>query len=464
MGLMDRIRYALTPTGPIGDVTEGEVGRVDPDHANLRYGSTGDRETNPDLYGRARYPVYDSMWMSESPLKAAFLAVRESIAQGTFTITPASTDPVDMVVADMVTRNLGVGLAANPDGWMAGTWTGLIRRLVHGRIAYGSMTEEILWGPVSTWTDQDGDEHTIRPLWRLSPRYPHTIEEYLPPAPGDRYPLGGVRQDGVKDVIPGAKLVHTVQDPEGGEHVGVSMLRAAYGPWKLKRKLIVDASIAFDRHLAGTPVVRHPDNTSAQRRAEDIGRSLRLHERAYVTFPGPPPSDLNPDGWDLTWERGEMGDPIPFLHYLDHLMVTSFLAAFLGLGTTETGSRAVGEVLAEPFYLALNAVAEDLAADLTNQLVRTIVRVNFGGDVAIPSVTFGRLNYRSLEALGRFIADLGSAGMNVTDRALQQHVRAVAGLPLLADDEPDVPEGTGDPAAAAMPEATIAGDPPTAGA
>ncbi len=133
------------------------------------------------------------------------------------------------------------------------------------------------------------------------------------------------------------------------------------------------------------------------------------------------------------------------------------LAHFLGLGSTETGARAVGEVLAGPFYLQVNAIMDGLAAEITDQVVRRIVEVNFGPDVDVPALRHDPVRYDDMEVLGRFMADAAGAGVRFDDREAQNTARVRAGFSELADDEPDRGEGMGDPLARAMDPLRIAG-------
>jgi hypothetical protein len=83
-----------------------------------------------------------------------------------------------------------------------------------------------------------------------------------------------------------------VLEEEPGRWDGVSLLRAAWGPWELKKQLMISSGIAWDRWAAGIPVVRYPERWRrlSCEKAEEIGRSIRTHERAYVAFEGPAPT------------------------------------------------------------------------------------------------------------------------------------------------------------------------------
>jgi hypothetical protein len=67
-----------------------------------------------------------------------------------------------------------------------------------------------------------------------------------------------------------------------------------------------------------------------------------------------------PNGAELRFRgvEGTLPDVLASLRYGDEQMAAAFLAMFTKLGTTETGSRAVGESLIDFFVLAQEAVAK----------------------------------------------------------------------------------------------------------
>jgi len=137
-------------------------------------------------------------------------------------------------------------------------------------------------------------------------------------------------------------------DAQPGRWDGTSMLRAAWGPFEMKKQLMISAGIAWDRWASGFPVVRAPlsGGHAELDKAEEIGRSIRNHERAYVAFQGPPPTDLTPDGWsiDIAGGPAHLPDPVPLLKEYSYMILQAGLMTFMALGNTPSASRAVGQV------------------------------------------------------------------------------------------------------------------------
>jgi hypothetical protein len=164
----------------------------------------------------------------------------------------------------------------------------------------------------------------------------------------------------------------------------VSLLRAAWGPWTLKRELMIAAGIAWDRWAAGFPVVRYPKNggREALEKAEELGRAVRNHEHGYAAFEGAPPTDNNRRTAGTSTIKGGAGllpDPTPLMIRYELAILGAGLMTWMALGTSsETGARATAQVQDEPFYVFLEAFAGDLATERRRQVLRRFVDVNFG--------------------------------------------------------------------------------------
>lgn len=459
MAFLDRLlgrAIEIPETGEVGALAaapqgserppSGEIGKEHDDEGRGRYGwLLNDREINPDLQGHLRYYVYDAMVMGDPVVTNLMWSWVQPIAQAEWSVPAAGENPVDLLVAEALDWNFGVTAkrTGRPGGQLRGGWRSLLAdRLTCLR--YGSSSAEIVWGDPVEWIDSDGDAHLIRPIIRLAPRWPHTIIEYGDPGKGDRGPVGFIQQENVERPIPGRKLVHTVLQPEGGPDTGTAMLRPAYTPWKLKREMLVSAALGFDRFASGVPLVYYPQDDDKEK-AHQIGRSFRNHERSYAAFRGPKPNKDMPQGWEIDILNGapSLADPIPQLRHYDEQIVSAGMARFLQLGSTETGSRAVGEVLAEPFYLSLNAVAHLVAADLAEQVFARFVEVNFGLGIETPYPTPAKIQQRNLVVVGNFIDAAAGAGVRFDDRVAQDEMRALVDVDPLPEDEPTGREGTG---------------------
>jgi hypothetical protein len=392
----------------------------------------GGIDLNPDLMGMRKFEVYQEMRLSDPTVRSCLWMYRLPIRSAHWSLEPCDggRDPVDRMVERACACQLGL---EDEQPWLDQTWKDTISQglLV---LDWGVMFEELVWGDPIPW-QYEQETRLIRPIVRLAPRHPATVQEVKFDKQGR---LSSVTQT-LPDTqpIPGDKLVYLTLEREGGQWWGTSMLRPMYGPWRLKKALMVAAAIGWDRFSAGTPKVRHPDNEAAAARAKQIGQNLRLHERGYVTLPGPAP----PQGeWDVELITGAstLADPTALIHMYDEQIVTAALQMFTRLGTTETGSRAVGEVLADPYYLATQNWADFIATERRQQVLRPFVDENFGPDVDLPNLTASKIQARSITVLAQAIGALSDAGYNFTDRDTQNDVRDIMDLRQLPELEETV--------------------------
>src|SRR5207237_6467898 len=90
---------------------------------------------------------------------------------------------------------------------------------------------------------------------------------------------------------------------------------------------------------------------------------------------------------------------------------------------SHTGSRAAGEVLVDPYYMAVNAVANYVALCRMRTPLRRLFDVNFGPDVPLPEITVEKIESSSVAVLAAAVANLANAGLAFTDRDTQNDLR-----------------------------------------
>lgn len=408
------VRSETMPTGSVGHDGESHYGDL-----------LGDRDDNPELAGNQRYFAYDQMWLGDPICKGLLWSFKMPMTGAEKEIKPVSDDPLDQLVAHACRWQLGL---AEQEGQLYG---GLDHSFAHSLLAlnYGSMSQELIWGDPTTWVDADGEEHVVQPIWRLGPRFPHTVEDYKAPARGVKAGIGGLKQEMVNRWIPGDKLLHHVLVPEGGVYTGVSMLRPAYTFWKLKKNVLVADAIGYDRWASGIPEIHYPGKEN-QARAHALGRSLRANERSYLAFEGPKPVG-GERGWsfDLHTMGGQLSDPTSRIMLYNQEIIAGGLAEFLKIGTAQRGSSEFGDVLVDQFYLAVSAVGGLLCLDYTRQFLSRFVAHNFGPTVGVPGLVMKKIHREDVEAAARILTAGSLAGLDFTDLDTVNAIRRKGGLP-----------------------------------
>lgn len=436
---------AAAPQGAIREPAKGEAGAESEQlWADLMGGGP---DFNPELSGSAKFPVYEEMAMTDPTVKSLIWIPMLSIRGAAWGLDPKDeAEPLDRLICDFVAQNLGVG---DELGWMDLSWPKLVEQALGLMMRYGPCIEELVWDDVKPWRDGDGDEHLTRPLARLSPRLPSSIQNF------ERKPDGSIRRI-VQNLsntrpIPGEKLTYMVFEQRPGHWDGVSLLRPAWGAWRIKKSLLISSGVGWDRFALGVPVVHHPDTPADEQRAREIGRSLRSHERAYVNFPVTGGTTAKDAEWGLEILNAaqSLADPAPLIRLLSEQIAEAGLQHFMRQGLGQTGARATAETQADPFYLAVEAIASDLRRERMRQVVRRIVEVNFGKEASeqrCPVLTVSRIVPRDLVSISQALSYLSTAGFTFTDRGAIDDVRELLGFGALPNDL----EAAGIPRAALM--------------
>jgi hypothetical protein len=431
MGFFDRVFATKATTDP----PSGEAGRDGVAASELELGGP---DVNPLLSGTAKWPVYDEMRSSDAQVRATLWKMKLPIVGAQWSVEPASDSPEDVEIAEALEAQFGLG--RYDSGWLNVSWRDSLQQAML-YLDYGCMFEEIVWGDVIDWTSREGGTtRKIRPIRKLGPRKPATIADIQADAEGN---LASLLQDlDGASKIPGEKIVWYVNEREDGHWWGVSLLRAMWPGWMLKKSLLQTSGIAYERYSAGVPVVRYPESggPAVKAKADAIGYNYRTHQRGWISLPGQPP----PNGdWDVQIVGGAstIADPISLLNYYNQEIAAAALQEFSKLGTTETGSRAVGEVLADPFYLAVQAHAAYVSEQRQKMVVRPWVDVNFGAEYDTPNLLVPKIDADNTAAVIEAIERLNGAGWQWNDREIQDLMRQRLGLPEMPEDAPLEAEG-----------------------
>lgn len=374
----------------------------------------------PGMLPPMRFWTYDQMRKEDAAVKSSLWLYKLPIRSAQYPVQPAGENPTDRMIADSLSWNFGMG--PHP-GLLDLSWREQLAQSLL-MLDYGCIFEEIMVGDIDIWYDADGDAHPMRPFTRLMPLFPQTIK--MPDGiKVDRRTgmIMSLEQDlpGTRPV-PGEKLSWHVLEREGNDWLGTSLLRPMYGAWRLKRAVMISAGIGWDRFAFGTPVIRYPKEGGMKRKreAEDIGRNWQASERGYFVLEGTPE-----EGWDIDVKggTGTFNDPTGLIHTYDEQIATAALQHFVVLGRTSTGSRAVGDALSEPYYLALQAICDDIIQDKQRNVFRKWVDMNWGPEYDLPIINPTKLASRNVSVLAAAIAALSDAGLSFTDPDTQADIR-----------------------------------------
>lgn len=227
---------------------------------------------------------------------------------------------------------------------------------------------------------------------------------------------------------------------------GVSILRAAYESWYLKKTIQQMEAIGIERELAGLPVVSIPaqylngtDDKSKTivEKYTKVARDLKFNQQGGIVIPSDCFVDANGTMTSarlvevklLTTggRRAIDTDPVVRRHNQD--MAKSALADFIMLGDTK-GSYALSKNKSELFLRACETYLNVIAEVLNRFLLPRIWTYNGLPPELMPKMKPGRVAPVDLVELGAYITALAGAGAPLfPDPATEEYVREAGGLP-----------------------------------
>ena len=282
---------------------------------------------------------------------------------------------------------------------------------------------------------------------KLAPRLPGSIQNiqtfpdgglaYIRQFPTGRTPdpllptFTGARTGLLGDMLQGPvigvdRLVAHVNDKEGGNWYGRPFLRSLYRNWLIKDKLLRVDALKHERNGMGVPTGKSTAGVTkdALRSLLSVVTSWKAGETAAAALP--PNTDI-----ELKGVQGSLPDTLASIRYHDEQMARRFVAMFTQLGSTETGSRALGNTFVDFFGLAQEAVAKSYA-DVTNEhVIEDLVDLNYSIDESAPLLKFRPESDRGLST--DELTSLIQIGAITADAELKDWLRAEHDMPERAE-------------------------------
>jgi hypothetical protein len=388
-------------------------------------------EYNPILEGRSAFLIYEKMRRSDADVKAALMACKLPIRAADYQIVPGlkENEPgfeLAKKIADEVRENLLGGLESPTS---TGCWVTQNFETVKENallcLDFGCAAHEDLW-------HIDGDKVRLR---KLAPRLPYTFYRYHVDEDGEsllyleQYGYRG--NNFVNVLVPAEKIAYFVNDMEGAYFYGRSVLRAAYQHWYMKSQIYRIDAISIERNGLGVPTIKQGPNVSMEDRksAENWVKQLAAHENTGLSLP---------HGWEfaLTGISGRVRDPQASIQHHSEMIMRAVLANFLSLGTTQTGSRALGASMRDFFYLSLEAVSRKIDETISNTSIRRLVNYNYtpqpGQTLPYPRLVTSNIVVINPLDLLEVAKDVGKFDVDLLqpDDQTENWIRKKCGLPL----------------------------------
>lgn len=246
--------------------------------------------------------------------------------------------------------------------------------------------------------------------------------------------------------IPLEKALLFRTESNRGNPEGISILRTAYRPWRLKTSMENLEAIGVERDTAGLPVAYLPpeymsDNATAAQKAifeytKKLVQNIRNNAQGGVVLPmaydanGHQSFDLKL----LSAAGQKQFDTDKIINRLDHRILMSVLADFLMLGAEKVGSFALSDDKTDIFAVATGAWLDSIAGIVNQYAIPRLINLNGMRPPELPTLTHGDIESPNLPELGDYIAKMLTAGALTPDPTLESFARSAANIPQLPED------------------------------
>lgn len=377
-------------------------------------------DANIDLRFPASAVIYDRMRREDGQVASVMRAITHPIISTAWRLVGDDVRPEVMAfVANELGLNRDEGRARRRREGIV--WRDHLREALL-MLPFGFMPFEVVYqpGPAAPGLEDPAQPGKLYAhLRKLGPRLPRTVEQIRVGRDGG---LAGIVQAPAMNgpggnplgvFIPVDRLVMYVNDREGADWAGNSVLRSAYKHWLIKDALIRLGAQIVERNGMGIPIVTYKHDA-------DEGKALRLAKslRAGAEAGGAMKEGMTVS---LVGVTGQTADELERVKYHDEAVGRSLLAMFLNLGH-DNGARALGATFVDYFLLFLEAIIYTIQETATEHIIRDLVELNYGPDEPYPAIVADKLSAEATPT-AEALKNLADAGLLTPDRELEADIR-----------------------------------------
>lgn len=401
-------------------------------------------EENADLQFEAGYGSpgsttwgeWERMRRTDSAVASAVSLLAAPLRDCTVELTAAGKGDVERAIADYVRDNLLE--------WMEPGWAAVVEQMVEGLVP-GFSIHEVCWGARDDERVPGGKALYV---YKLAERLPSSLRVTSNCWVEENGELVSVLQAGTRDGkwvddirLPASKILLASWNRRGNNYQGDSAFRSVWYVAKLRRKLLNLLAIGSEREALGVPVAM-PDK-DAPIDAAKLGELQKFmehmtgHEHAAMVMP---------HGVSMEWVYSPVankGHVLQCWRELGLAILEVVQQQQTYLGTSQTGSRAVGEVhdaTRNSFVAGVRAHIEAVLNGVGKRpytgLVAKIVDANFGPQKRYPKLklTVKRSELAALD-FANAVKTLRDGGVITVTAADENAARERVGLPPIDEAE-----------------------------
>lgn len=413
----------------------------------MEFGTTGlkrsagwiDEEFLPQLRGRKSVQVFKEMNENDPLVGALMFTIQMLLRNVEWTVKPGGKGKQDRLAAELLETSMDD---------MEHTWDEFISEVLT-MLVYGWSWHEVVYkrrqgvfNPDPRGRSKYNDGLIA---WRKMPiRAQETLFKWVFDDNGDVKALVQIAPPNyTQRLIPYERsLLFRFQQSKGNPE-GRSLLRNAYRPWYMKKRIEEFEAVGVERDLAGLPMVKVPAEWlrakagSDQRKAVEgfkkMVKSIRRDEQEGLVFPVQYDQDTKQPLFDFQLlgsggTRAFQTDGI-IQRYEQRILMT-VLADFIMVGHESVGSYSLHTDKTGIFRTALNAIADAIAQVLNRRAVPRLIRLNGFKVIDMPEFVPQDVDAPDISQLSAFMSQMAGMGVQwFPDADLEKFVRQVARLP-----------------------------------
>jgi hypothetical protein len=417
-----------------------EVGRT----GLKRSGGYVQDEFLPQLRGRQAIKVYREMSENSPVLGAWLYTVTQLLRQIEWRVEPASDDPNDKAIAEFVEEcldDLDVGFAdVVSEACTCLTYGWSLNEIVYKR-------RMGMWAPNPMNRSKHADG---RMGWRkFSPRTQDSMLRWVFSETGEVLAMVQMPAPRYQRItLPMKRCLLFRPQVNKGSPEGKSLLRTAYRPWFMIKRLEEIEAIGAERDLAGLPVAYVPPNVLNPRPGSDEAKMLQAVKQAVTAV-----RRNEQDGlvWPLSYDDDRnlqydfkllaSGGSRQFnidgiIERYETRMLMSVMADFIMTGHENNGgSYALHTDKSGIFRTGVNGIAKAIADPINRKAIPQLLKLNGIQPEKLPKLVPSDVDPPDLTQLAQFIMSTASAGMTwFPDGELEKFIRDAARLPQQGPD------------------------------
>lgn len=371
-------------------------------------------EFNEKLTGTDAITNYDKMRRTDSQVQALLFAVTLPILSAHFDIIPPEGGKVTDEQLEFARENLFRRLKWNAFLkhalsclWAGFSWFEKVYELDNRKMLLKSVAPRLastLW-KWNTTPQQQLESITQRIVSGQPP-----VETTIP--------------------FPSKAIVFSYQQ-EGNNYEGQSILRAAYKHWFIKDQIYHIDAIRIERFALGVPHFSVPEEGLGKLEMDALilaGKRWKAGDQAFLITPSTVTLDIKALG------QGQVLDVLSTIQHHNEEIAKAGLAQFLSFGTTQTGTRALGETTTEFFYDSERALGQWLCETINEQILWPLMDLNFPG-APRPQLVVSDIGAVAFPELILFLQRVGGSFI-MPDEDIENHLRKMMSLPLRSKKTP----------------------------